>query len=168
MTDWQNIVVIAVAVVFGLFLLWRVRPGTGARSVRKVARDAIQARARARAASNPRDRARALCEAADVFADQPSGLWPAVGFYLRALRADPTWTEPVDRLRALLFRRRPRALERILWRRMSVIPWNADTRPVVASLAGTLSDLYRTRIRSRARAVVLSRLAKELQPPSSA
>jgi hypothetical protein len=168
MTDWQNIVVIAGAVVFALFLLWRMRPGVGARSVRRVAREAIQARARAREASNPRDRSRALCDAADAFADQPTGLWPAVGLYLRALRADPTWTEPVERLRALLFRRRPRALERILWRRMSVIPWNAENRAVVALLANTLSDLYRSRLRSRARAIVLDRLARELQPPSSA
>lgn len=91
------------------------------------------------------------------------GTLSATGHYMRAMRVDPSWTVPVLRLRHLLWRTRPRRLERILWRRLSQLGWYGDERPVVMLLVRTLAELYRVKLRDRAKAQVLERVLRELE-----
>jgi hypothetical protein len=163
--DWQNIAVIAGAIVFVAFLVWRMRPVTHTRGIRRAAGAALAARERARAARTPEQRARALCDAGDAFAAERGGSLAAVGHYLRAARLAPAWPEPVARLRALLWSRHPGLLERILWRQLAGSTWSGQTRPVAALAASTLAELYRSRIRSRSKAAALERLAALLAEP---
>ncbi|MBI5532570.1 MAG: hypothetical protein HY898_07635 [Deltaproteobacteria bacterium] len=163
MMDWQNIVVLAGALVFMAFLLWRMRPvrkGVGA--VGSLAQSAMQARAKAREATSPRERAMVLHQAAGHLSTQRGGGFAAMSLYFRALHADPTWPDPIEGLRRLLWFRRPRSLERILWKRLSVAPWQGEQRPVAAAAAKALAELYRSRLHNRSRALVMGRIAAEL------
>jgi hypothetical protein len=83
---------------------------------------------------------------------------------LRALHADPTWPEPLEQLRKLLWFRRPVALERILWKRLARAGWDTDEKAVAAAAARALSALYRSRLRDRSRARVLDKLAERIDP----
>ena len=166
--DWQNIVVLAGAVVFMIFLLWRMRPvrrGVGAMGA--MAKSTMQARTKARLATTPRKRAEVLSEAAGQLGAQRGGGFAALSLYLRALHADPTWPAPIEGLRKLLWFRRPRSLERILWKRLSHTPWEGDQRPVAAAAAKALAEVYRARLHNRPRALVLARIAAQLQSPAS-
>jgi len=155
--DWQNITVVSVAAVFVLYLAWRMRPVLRPRTVRRVVLGVAEARAKARAASTPRGRAEALTQAGDLFASERGGALAAAGHYLRAMRADPAWVEPINRLRSLLWDDRPRMLERILWRRLAAVSWDGDTRGAAAECLRILAELHRTRLRDRIRAQVFSR-----------
>lgn len=111
----------------------------------------------ARDAKTPRQRAEALMHAGDLFAAERGGDLAAVGHYLRAMRADPAWIAPILKLRHLLWRDRPRMLERILWRRLAAVPWDGDTRASAAECLKLLSELHRTRLHDRIRAQVFAR-----------
>ena len=155
--DWQNIAVVVVAVVFVAYLLWRMRPVLRPRAVGRVVRGVAEARAMAREAKTPRERANALCHAGDLFAAERGGGVAAAGHYLRAMRADPAWIEPIDKLRTLLWQDSPRMLERTMWRRLAAIPWEGETRDAAAQCLKILAELHRTRLPDRTRAQVFSR-----------
>src|SRR6516225_8134866 len=104
MAGWQ-VALPGVAVLFLAFLLWRMRPGRPARAA--LAPDVKAARARARAATTPRARAEALCEAGTLAATPPARYLASAGFFLRAMNADPTWPDAVPRLVTAFRRRRP-------------------------------------------------------------
>jgi hypothetical protein len=168
MKDWQNIIVLAGAVVFMIFLLWRMRPvRRGAVQVGDLARHTLQARLKARDATSPRQRAQVLCDAAVQLAKQRSSRFAALTLFLRALHADPTWPEPIEHLRKLLWFARPRALERILWTRLARASWHDEQRAVALAAAQSLAELYRARLRERSRAVVLDRVAASLRAEPS-
>lgn len=162
MLDWQRILVLAGTAVFLLFLVWRMRPGFRVRAARVLTVSTLQARAKARAATSPRDRAAALCEAGDTLASGLRSPWPAIALYMRGLRADPSWPEPIHKLRELCWEKHPRALERILWRRLASVPWEGSTRPTAAAVAQALADLYGMRLRNRVKAASLANVAREL------
>jgi hypothetical protein len=166
MKDWQNIVVLAGAVVFAIFLLWRLRPVQ--RAVGTMAASTLQARLRAREAKTVRERARILTEAAAQLAGQRGTTFAAMSLLLRALHADPSWPDPIDHLRTLLWFRRPHALERILLKRLARSDWDADHRAVAVASARILSDLYRARLRDRVRAQVFERLAERIEQTGAA
>lgn len=169
MRDWQNIAVITGAVVFVIFLLWQFRPmrlRLGAAP--RVAVDSMAARLQARSAPDARTRARILCEAAQKAAAQPGGVSAAVGLFLRSMMADPSSPEPIECIRKLLIGRRPRALERILWKRLAVAEWDGDQRAVAAACATGLHDIYASRLHDRARSAVMRKLAAQLGAPHKA
>jgi hypothetical protein len=164
MTDWQNIVVLAGSFVFLVFLFWRLRPmGKGIRAVSTVAKRTMQARAKAREVKTPRERAQILCEAGAQIATERTGALPALSLYLRALRTDPTWPDPIEKMRKLLWFQRPGALERILWKRLGSSSWTGAERQVAQHSARVLADLYRSRIRNRPKAAVLGKIAASLE-----
>ena len=165
MAEWQDVAVVAGSFVFVLYLLWQMRPVFRRRAVNGLASAAWDARVQARAASTPRARALAFCSAGDAFASQRGGLLVAVAHYLRAMRADRLCTTPLDKLAALLRSRRPRLLERILWRRLGSTEWQGESRAVALHCARLLSELYRHRLRSRTRAQAFDRIIAELEPP---
>src|SRR5690242_15501373 len=145
---WQAVLVGA-AVLFLGFLVVKMRPGSPKRGA--LAAEVRAARARAYAAKTPRDRSEALCEAGRAAAS--GARWTAAaGFFLRAMNADPTWPEGVRSTARALHRRRPRLLEKILWRRLGHVPWDAKHGPVLREGATWLVHLYQHELRDASRA----------------
>jgi hypothetical protein len=137
------------AIAAGLFLavlIWRVRPAVGFGRRPGASKAEVKAHlARAEAAADPKDKALALCDAADLH-----GAQGARGLYLRALRADPASKAIVDRTVAGLAKR-PRALEAVLWRHLSQSEWTTAREATVASL-DALRALYEGPLRKSMRA----------------
>src|SRR3954462_3031495 len=103
---WQNILVIGAAVVFAGYILWRYRPSFPLPSLPRRRRstrptpeqtrfDVQKEREKARAATTPRERAASLVLAAEAAAEAEDGVTSAMGLYLRAMRADATFCDPI-------------------------------------------------------------------------
>ena len=155
-------VLAGVAVLFLAFLLWQMRPGSPRR--RGLGVEARAARERARSAATPRARAEALCEAGALAVKDGARWTSAAGSFLRAMNADPVWPEAVEQLAVAFRRRRPRLLEKILWRRLGNLPWDDAHRAVLLAIVSTLRHLYEKERRDRIRAAVFRRLETRFQP----
>ena len=148
---WQ-LVLGVVAALFGAFIVWQNRPSLGPRRVGKARREALAAaRAKIASATTPRERAEALCDAGDSSAFAVLSPTSAVGYYLRAMRSDPSSADPVVRA-AKGLSRRPRTLESLLWRRLGGAPWDGPTRPATIAALVSLAALYDRPLRSRSKA----------------
>jgi hypothetical protein len=157
MVGWQ-VALVAVAVIFIAFLLFQMRPGSDGR--RTLGADVKAARDRAHGATTPRARAEALVEAGTL-AVQGGARWTAAaGFFLRAMNADPTWPDAVTQLAAVFHRRRPRLLEKILWRRLSHLPWDDAHRAALHAVTEALGDLYERERRDAAKLAVFRKLSR--------
>lgn len=152
---WQAVLAVA-AVLFLVFLIVRVRPRGPLRG--RVREEVRAARRRATEATTPRAQAEALCEAGTLaLRDGPR--WNlSAGLFLRAMKADPAWAELVEIVVRLFRRRRPRLLEKILWRRLSNTVWDDDHRAVLLETLTGLALLYERELRDRSRATVFRRL----------
>jgi hypothetical protein len=159
---WQQAVLAGAAVLFLGFLLVRMWPGGPRRAA--LGADVRAARERARAAATPRARAEALCEAGRLSAREGGRWTAAAGFFIRALNADPTWPDAVVQLAHTFRRRRPRALEKILWRRLGLLPWDDAHRASLREIAAALAALYERDLRDKSRAEVMRRIAKTFAP----
>jgi hypothetical protein len=155
---------IPLAVATGAFLallLWRLRPAMPWDPGRKAAREALRAaRARIDAATDARARAIALCDAADILSRRVAGAGGAMGLYLRALRADPSSPDLVERAAAGLATR-PHSLESLLWRHLGASAWTGESVPAVRASLDGLRTLYEGRLHNAARARALTQ-AREL------
>ncbi|HEX9294505.1 MAG TPA: hypothetical protein VF881_01685 [Polyangiaceae bacterium] len=172
--SWQKLLVAGAALLFTGFLLWKYRPTLPLprfalpwRRVRKtsvvaLAEELRLARERARKASTPRERAEGLLAAAEAAARADNGVTSALGLYLRAMRADPTFCEPLSAVASLLRKDRPELLETVLWRRLSHLSWKGDTAPAARCAAEALASLYRRELRHRERAHALQKLVSFL------
>jgi hypothetical protein len=155
MQDWSIPLVVAAA-AFLAVLVWRVRPFVAWGRSRREGREALrEAQARIDAARSEPERAAALCDAAGLV--RAGG---AKGLYLRAMRADPSSVNVVERAVAGLSHR-PRSLESLLWRRLATSAWteSADaTRAALDALRvlyeGPLRDAVRARAMAHARDVL--------------
>ncbi len=148
--------VIAVVVVFVLFLLYRMRPSSLGAARGELDQALVAARKRVSAASTPRERAGALCDAGTVAAASRR-YSAAAGYLLRAMRVEPTWAVPVERAAEAL-EKRPRLLEKMLVRQLGRTAWDDAHRPVVHKLATTLVSLHERR-RDRVQASIMRRVA---------
>jgi hypothetical protein len=148
MQEWSLPLILATG-AFLLLLLWQVRPLIPGRR-RGASREALrQARARVEAASTDRERALALCDAADLLKTAS-----AKGLYQRALRADPGSVEVIRRAADALARR-PKALESLLWRHLAASPWSTSPDASTAVL-DALRALYEGPLRQTTRAKALA------------
>jgi hypothetical protein len=147
---------LVVAAAFLVFLIAKLLPGGPARAAASPGLSA--ARTRARAATTPRDRALALCDAAEAALAQPFGSTRAAAYFLRAMRADPSFAGSVERATAALARRRARLLEKLLWRRLAATPWDAEHHPVVRALVTSLAAVSKGSRAHAAQAEVLERV----------
>jgi hypothetical protein len=146
--EWSLPLTLAAA-AFLVVLLWRVRPLIPGRR-RGASRDDIrQAQARIEAATGEPERARALCDAADLMRTGS-----AKGLYLRALRADPTAVDVIQRAAAGLAKR-PRALESLLWRHLGSTPWR-DSPDATRAALDALRALYEGPLRNATRAKAIA------------
>jgi hypothetical protein len=161
---WQLALAVA-AVLFALRIIWQVRPSFGPRKDVRTGRKAlVAARARAAAATTPAERAMALCDAGDARAHSIGSLTSALGYYVRAMRVDPTAAEPIVRA-ARGLARRPRALEALLWRRLSGAPWEGATRVAALAALTELERVYRVPLRNRIRAAAIAHALAALGHP---
>ncbi len=141
--------------IFAAFLLFRMRPAWSAGKTPTAVRAALRdAKARISEAKTDAERAVALADAGDACAQSVARTNGAVGFYLRAMRTDPTSEQLVLRASAAL-QRRPQALESLLWRRLGAEDWSDARRPAAIAAIQSLAALYaagplRHRIRARA------------------
>lgn len=170
----QGFIVVGIAVVFSGFLLWKYWPSLGTaepwvrsygwrrRHSAPVEAKIREALDRARHAATPRERSEALLAAAEAAAIAPDGITSAMGFYLRAMRADVTFSAPIQGISALLATERPELLEHVLWRRLSHLDWsdkaNGTARPTLDALIG----LYQGELRQKDRARALKKIAARL------
>jgi hypothetical protein len=172
--SWQHYVVAGIAIVFAVYLLWRYRPsmavaeplarsygwrGRHSPEISAKIRDALE---RARCATTPRERSEALMAAAEAAAVAPDGITSAMGFYLRAMRADATFCAPVQGIAALLAAERPELLEHVLWRRLSQLNWSEQADPAAKCALDALIGLYQRELRHKARARALQKMAARL------
>src|SRR5262245_61649219 len=170
---WQNLLVIAAAVVFAGYLLWKYRPRLPLPTLPRRRRserpspeqtrfDVQKEREKARMAKTPRERATSLLLAAEAAAEADDGVTSAMGLYLRAMRADATYCDPIRGIAALLRTERPELLETVLWRRLANLPWSGETVPAAKCVAESLISLYRRELRHRDRAKALQKLVGKL------
>jgi hypothetical protein len=162
---WQLALAVAAA-LFGALIVWQNRPSLGPRKVGKARRQALaDARARVAAAASPSEKARALCDAGDASAFTVGSFTSALGYYLRAMRADPTSAEPIVRT-ARGLARRPRALESVLWRRLGGAAWEGSGRVAALAALKELGRVYAGPLRNRSRANAIGHALAALgQPP---
>jgi hypothetical protein len=146
--DWQ-IPLLVSAVIFAAFMVFKMRPAVtpGARATAAALNDAKK---RLEAAKDDAARALALADAGDASArlGRTNG---AVGFYLRALRADPQSVAIVERA-ATSLARRPGALELLMWRHLAAHPWVGDNRATAIAGLKALAGVYGKRRRHHVRA----------------
>jgi hypothetical protein len=149
------------AVLFIAFLLFKMRPAKR-RGDAVAAQELRAARERVRRAATPAERVEALCEAG-ALAARGADRSAAAGYFLRAMRADPASAGVIERAVAALERPAPRVLEKILWRRLSLLPWEGPHRAAARAAAIGLRELYGERIRDRSRAELMRKLAQTLE-----
>lgn len=161
--DSSRVALLSSTVVFALFLVWKMRPAMSAMvsaGGRAAAAALADAQARVASATDDRARALALCDAADA-AERLGKTESVSGFVLRALRADPTSREVVERAIAALARR-PAALESALWRHLASVPWTGEARDAAASSLHALASIYGKKKRTEPRARALEHAAEAL------
>lgn len=136
--DWQ-IPLLVSAIAFAAFMVFRMRPAFGddGRASAAALRDAKQ---RIEAAKDDAGKARALCDAGDACAAL-GRTNSAVGFYLRAFKAAPHDKDLVERAAAALARR-PRAVEKLMWRHLSAAPWTGEGRAAALAALKALAAVY--------------------------
>jgi hypothetical protein len=156
--NWRYLLAGAAA-AFLLFLVIKMRPSLPFRG--HASEELKKARARAKEATSPRAKAEALCEVGVIAARTALPL-VATGYFLRAMRADPSWPGAIERA-AAAFHKRPRLLERFLWRRLAELPWDDQHRDVLRAVAYALRDVYDS-VRDRPRAEFMNRFAAKLDP----
>jgi tetratricopeptide (TPR) repeat protein len=139
--DWQ-IPLLVSAIAFAAFMIFKMRPALGDDG-RANAAALKEAKQRIEAAKEDADKAKALCDAGDACASLGRAN-TAVGFYLRAFRADPRSKELVERA-ATALARRPRAVEKLMWRHLGNAPWTGDGRPSALAALKALAAVYARR-----------------------
>jgi hypothetical protein len=167
---WQKLLVFGAVLVFSGFLLWKYRPRwrlsrpsrrpppVAKRVWADIERQVREAREQARAAATPRERAMALVRAAEAAAEAEHVV-TSMGLYIRAMRADGAFCDPIRGITALLRKDRPELLETVLWRRLAHLSWSGDTGVAAKCAAEALVMLYRHELRHRDRARALRKLA---------
>jgi hypothetical protein len=163
MHDWQ--VPLAVAtLVFGVFMLWKVRPAFLTRSRRRAGALLRDAHARIEAAKDDAERTEALCDAAEASLASGGGAKAAASFFLRAMRTSPHAEQVVDRA-ARVLAHRPHTLESLLWRRLGAEPWSGHARPTAVHALRHLRTLYAGPLRNPVRAKAMEHALQAMGEP---
>ena len=164
--DWHFPLLIT-TLLFAAFLLWRMRPSFGSHAGGGASAAALrEAKLRIEGAKDEVTRAQALCDAGDACAESLGRTTGAVGYYLRAMRSDPTSASIVERA-ATGLARRPHALESLLWRRLGAEPWTGAGRPAAASALRHLAALYGGPLHNRPRSRALDHALAAIGEPTN-
>jgi tetratricopeptide (TPR) repeat protein len=137
------------AIAFMAFLVFKMRPALG-RDGREHAAALKEAKDRIEKAADDDAKAKALCDAGDACV-RLGRLNGAVGFYLRALRANPKSKEVVERT-ATGLATRPGQLENLMWRQLGAVEWKSDARDAQLAALRALASVYAKKPRHQHRA----------------
>lgn len=159
-SPWREVLAVAAA-LFMAFLLVKLRPIRAQRGA--LSPEVMTARSRAFSATDLRARAEAFCEAGTLAATHGRRFTAAAGFFLRAMHADPAFAGAVERMVVVLHKRRPKLLEKILWRRLAQVPWDEAHRPAAKAMVEGLQKLYGQQRRYAARAEVMKKLVNAFE-----
>ncbi len=161
METWQTLALAVATAAFAAYILYQVRPRVGGK--RMPLRTLLKAaRARIDAAKDDAERATALCDAGDACAAAIGRSGAALQFYLRALRLKPADADLLKRAIHGLSKK-PRALEKLLWRRLGSEPWTGETREVAKLGLAALSQVYANGLRDRIRSKALAHAREALE-----
>jgi hypothetical protein len=95
-SDALHIPLVVAAVVFAAFMIWRFRPVLFEPREEPLPGAVLREfQARIESAKSDEERAFALCDAGDACAQRVGRRAGAIGFYLRAMRANPSSAEIV-------------------------------------------------------------------------
>jgi hypothetical protein len=136
--DWQ-IPLLVSAIAFAAFMAFKMRPAFSDDG-RANAATLREAKQRIEAAKDDAAKAKALCDAADASATL-GRVNTAIGFYLRAFKAEPTSKELVERA-ARSLAKRPRAVEKLMWRHLAAQPWTGEGHASALAALKALSAVY--------------------------
>lgn len=149
MHDWSVPLIVATA-AFLAVLVWRVRPLVASGRGRGTERAALrEVQSRIEAAKTDSERALLLCEAAEHMR-----FGGAQGMYQRAMRADPSSVNVIERM-VVGLAHKPRAIESLLWRHLSTVPWTKSREATRAAL-DALRVLYEGPLKNSVRARALA------------
>ncbi len=158
--DWK---LIAAATVFGLYVIYRFRPMFA--GSRAALGSLAEARKKIDAAKTDEERALALAEAGDACAGAVGRTTGAVGYYTRAMRANPSSVDLVERAAKGLLRR-PRALEQLMWRRLASEGWGGNNKAAALAALTHLCRVYERSPRNKTRARMFEHLLVALGAPA--
>jgi hypothetical protein len=150
----DNVLLAFAAIVFALYLLWKLRPAMGVDDALELRRRADGSLAKALAAL-PNDAARVamLCDEAEKLALHVGRRRRAAILFARAMRLAPADVSVIDRA-AKALAKKPRLLEALLWKRLAAAGNGAPERAAVeaslAALAGAYGKMPRRSLRQRA------------------
>ncbi|MBK8251133.1 MAG: hypothetical protein IPK82_00490 [Polyangiaceae bacterium] len=151
---WRPTLIVAAA-AFVIFLIAKLLPR---RSKRVGSASLSAAKARLRDAKTNRERADALCEAGEAAISGAFGSTRAAAYFMRAMRADPTWEGAVLRTEKALSPRRHRLLRKMMWRRLAASPWDQEHAAAVRAVATVLAHASKGVRTEAAQAEFMSRL----------
>jgi hypothetical protein len=162
--DW-HVPLIVSALVFGAFLVWRLRPSfdEGSNAIER-ARALKEAKLRIDAAKDDAARAKALCDAGEACAVMVGRAGSAATYFLRAMRAAPESVEVVERA-AKSLATKPLRLEALLWRRLGTEPWDGPARDAAIAALRELAFVYRRSLRYKVRGRALAQALAALGAP---
>jgi hypothetical protein len=146
-----NLPLVVTTGVFVLFLLYRLRPAMPGTRRGGAGVALREAKKRIEEAKNDAARALALADAGDACARSVGRTTGAVGYYLRAMRTNPTSAALVERA-AIALARRPHALESLFWRRLGAEAWTGDRELAARAALAQLVRLYDGPLKNRVRA----------------
>jgi tetratricopeptide (TPR) repeat protein len=149
------------AIAFFAFLVFKMRPAIG-RHGREHAAALKEANDRIAKAPDDAAKANALCDAGDALV-RLGRLNGAVGYYLRALRANPKSKDIVERT-ATGLAKRPGQLENLLWRQLGAVEWKSDAREAQIAALRALGAVYAKRPRHQHRAKAVEHALEALGP----
>jgi hypothetical protein len=158
--DWQ-LSVVAAAVIFGLYVLYKFRPIFGKRGTGAARVELRAARARLAKATTDAERLEALLAAGDACARTVGLGGGASSYFFRAMRLAPSSATTVDHA-ATALARRPRILETLLWRRLGAESWNGESADATRAALRHLIAIYTTTRRSALRARAMERALESL------
>ncbi len=138
----DNVLLAFAAIVFALYLVWKLRPAMGVD-------DALELRRRAdnTLASSlgllPSDAARVamLCDEGEKLALSVGRRRRAAILFARAMRLAPTDVVVVERATKALIKK-PRLVEALLWKRLAQAPGGVSERPVIEATLAALALAY--------------------------
>ncbi len=130
------------AIVFALYLFWKLRPAIGVDDALELRRRADDNLAKTLAAL-PDDGARVamLCGEAEKLATAVGRRRRAAMLFSRAMRLAPNDTHVVERAVAALAAR-PRLLEALLWKRLASLQPGKSSRPAIEATLSALATAY--------------------------
>jgi hypothetical protein len=138
----DNVLLAFAAIVFALYLFWKLRPAIGVDDALELRRRADGSLGKALEAL-PNDTARVamLCDEAEKLALQMGRRRRAAILFARAMRLAPADVGVIDRASKALAKK-PRLLEALLWKRLAAAGPAAQELPAVEAALTALASAY--------------------------